>query len=279
MGTDGSQLIPWPVAPALRPWVRRIIGFRDAGAPVLRREPLMVGCPLVFVFGAPYRLSERAEPSVLSVTRASFMAGVFDSFTMSSPMGPTEGIQIDLSPLGARLLTGVPMHELANLIVPVQDLWGCDMRGLEERLGNIETWNERFHLIESVFLVRLRSQSEPMPEVQWAWNQLVATHGDIRIGSLTEELQWSRKRLRHAFLRDIGFSPKVMARALRYCHAVDLARSHPELGWSQIAHCAGYSDQAHLHRDVRAFAGVTPAALRTELREGTFVQAGHDTRS
>lgn len=275
MEAGESQFITWPVEPALRPYVNRIVGFREAGAPVLRREPLMVGCPMLFVFGAPYRLSDRAQPSVLSVTRGSFTAGVFDSFTMSSPTGRTEGLQIDLSPLGARILTGVPMHEFANLIVPMQDLWGREMRDVQERLGNLDTWDERFRLIEAALLARLRSRPGPAREVAWAWNQLVTAHGDMRISVLTDELQWSRKRLRHAFLRDIGFSPKLMARMLRYCHAVAMARAEPGTGWSQIAQRAGYSDQAHLHRDVRAFAGTTPAALRTELREETFVQAAH----
>lgn len=274
MLNDDVQFESWQVTLPLRPYVNRIVGFRDVGPPVIRRELPQVGCPMLFVFGAPFRLSDREQPAVLSSTHGSFTAGVFDTFTMSQSTGPTSGIQVDLSPLGAYIIGGTPMQELSNRIVNMEDLSGREVRDLAERLGSLERWDERFQLIETFFLDRVRQHSGVTPEVLWAWKQMVAANGNVSVALITDELQWSRKRLRAAFLREVGFPPKTMGRLLRYRYVMDLATGYPHVGWSEIASRAGYSDQSHLHRDLLAFTGTTPVALRSELAEGTFVQDG-----
>ncbi|MTW14233.1 helix-turn-helix domain-containing protein [Pseudoduganella eburnea] len=50
-------------------------------------------------------------------------------------------------------------------------------------------------------------------------------------------------------------------RAERTLADVHVAAAHGELAWSDIAAEAGYSDQAHLCREVRAITGATPAML------------------
>ncbi|MEV6691892.1 helix-turn-helix transcriptional regulator [Micromonospora sp. NPDC051196] len=62
---------------------------------------------------------------------------------------------------------------------------------------------------------------------------------------------------RHLF----GYGPKTLARILRMRRALALARTGVPL--AEVAVRAGYADQAHLTRDVRALAGVPPAVLLT----------------
>lgn len=262
---DDLQFIPWDIPNHLRPWVMRVGGFRDQEVGIVRREMLVVGCPMMFTFGSSYGLSEREAPDRITTTRRSFFAGMHDTFTMSRNDGPTEGLHVDLTPLGAYQLLGIPMHELSNDVIPVGDLLDREWRDLEERLGNLETWDERFALVERFLTSRLLDADRVSPEIRWAWRQMQASDGAVPVSVLTSELRWSRKRLRAAFLDEIGFPAKLIGRMLRYRSAVDLAVSHPAMPWSLVAVAAGYSDQAHLHRDVRAFAGTTPGKLRREL--------------
>lgn len=273
MENEDLQFIPWKIDPALQPYVKRMVGFRDAGPPVIRREMLMVGCPMLFVFGSPFRLSERANPAEVSSTlHGSFTAGMFDTFTMSQSTGPTSGLHVDLTPPGAYLLTGIPMCEFSNQIVSMPDLWGPGMNDLQEQLANLPSWNNRFRHVERFLFARMSDRAQIDRGVSWAWNQLVAARGNLLVQNLADELQWSRKRLRDAFLREIGFPAKTVARMLRYRYAVDVAQRQPGVGWSEIAQLSGYSDQAHLHRDVLMFAGTTPGELRRGFAEATFVQ-------
>lgn len=263
---------PCPVPPDLAPDVTRITGFRDVDIGLVRRELLVVGCPMMLSFGGRYRLSERDAPSRPSRTVGSFFAGPYDTFTTSENLVPGDGIQIDFTPIGARRFLGLPMTEVANRVVGLDDVLPRDLRGLEDRLAALSTWDARFSLVCEILRSRLGTVPSIAPEMKWAWDQLVRSHGTGEVDVLAGEVQWSRKRLRDRFLSEVGFPPKLVARMLRYRHAVDLAMADPHRSWAAIAVDAGYYDQAHLHRDVRAFAGVTPGALRAELAAGTYFQ-------
>ena len=83
------------------------------------------------------------------------------------------------------------------------------------------------------------------------------------------------RRLERAFARAVGVSPKVLDRVLRLRRAIRaLERGTP--GWSAIACEAGYADQAHLIREFRSLAGITPARWAAERRAVGFVQYGED---
>ena len=67
--------------------------------------------------------------------------------------------------------------------------------------------------------------------------------------------------LERRFDRFIGISPKEFSRVRRFQRALRLAREQPMLRWAAIAAGAGYSDQAHLGRDFRQFAGCPPTLM------------------
>jgi transcriptional regulator GlxA family with amidase domain len=56
-----------------------------------------------------------------------------------------------------------------------------------------------------------------------------------------------------------GYGPKTLARILRLQRALDAARAR--VPFAQVAVDAGYADQAHLAREVRALAGVPLSEL------------------
>ncbi len=62
-------------------------------------------------------------------------------------------------------------------------------------------------------------------------------------------------------------SPKLAARLIRFDRVVRAADAEPEPAWADLAYDAGYYDQAHLIREVRALSGLTPVRLHAE-RQG-----------
>ena len=73
----------------------------------------------------------------------------------------------------------------------------------------------------------------------------------------------SARQLHRRCLPLFGYGPRRLARVLRLGRALEAARQGTSL--AQVAANCGYADQAHLSREVRALAGMTPAALLQEL--------------
>lgn len=171
-------------------------------------------------------------------------------------------VQIRLSPLVAQTVLGVPPAWLSGSVVGLDDLWGRDAARLRERLHDAGTWPDRFALVQAELSRRLRAAPPVDPEVAWAWGRIVATRGRIRVGDLAAGTGWSRRRLWARFAAQIGPTPKGAAMLARFDHAVHrLAGGHAP---ARVAADSGYTDQSHLHRDVRAFAAATPAVSAGE---------------
>jgi AraC-like DNA-binding protein len=173
-------------------------------------------------------------------------------------------------PSAAGLFFGVPMHELTDRTVPLADLWN-GAADLVVRLERAATLPERVSRVEQFLRDRLRRIAEPAPVVGHAVRFIARTGGAQRTRELERAVGVGGRQLERRFREAVGISPKAFARVIRFRRALAALRSTP-VAWSRLATEAGYYDQAHLIREVRALAGVTPTALVAELRQVGFVQ-------
>jgi AraC-like DNA-binding protein len=243
-----------PPSARLRGFVAGLCDYREATAMPLRRRE--VPCPtvtLILSFGEPLRVL----PGAASFT--SFVAGLHDRPVTISHDGRQRGIQVDLTPLGAFALLGVPMHELANRVVPLGELLDRDAESLVERLAATRGQAARFEILETALAARMATGPGIAPEVGAAWRLLERSDGLVPVARLAGEVGWSRRHLVDRFREQVGLPPKVAARVLRFQRAAGLITGGAR-SWADVALTCGYYDQAHLNRDFRALAGCTPGA-------------------
>jgi AraC-like DNA-binding protein len=257
-------------APALRPYVSSYIGYHLRGFPA----GLHLGTPTQ-AMTAVVSLSEPLDLAVVpgSLPQAGRFASVGSGLTSRSVAishdGNQHGVQISLTPAGARAIYGMPAAALVDTLVPLDDLLGHVGAELVDRLAGTASWDERFAALDQVFLRKLgRSDAgrhgphQVRPEVAEAWRRMVAARGQVHVETIATDLAWSRRHLSRQFRHELGLTPKTMARILRFEHAHQLAVDHDPLPWAQISAVAGYADQAHLVRDWREFTGRSPTAWR-----------------
>lgn len=248
---------------ALRPYVSRVAVYReDHGGPLTRAETAVTGGVLVLGFGAPMEVA--GEPMT------SFGAGPSDRVTFTRVTDPAEGVQVDLTPFGARRFFGLPLHELVNRAVPAQDLLGPWAAEAAERLAAARTWPDRLALAERLVAERLAAGPEPDAEVRRAWARLLETGGALPVSSLAASLGRSHRHLVSRFRDQVGLTPKAAARVIRFHRAVQLLRAGA--GLAETAAACGFYDQAHMNREFRALAAITPGQISP--RPG-LAAAGH----
>jgi AraC-like DNA-binding protein len=244
---------------SLRGDVASYIGYvEDTNRPLRRREAATTDVTLIISFGPTLDVLDLQGSGERHL---SFVAGLSDAPVLIEHAGVQHGIEVNLTPLGARRLLGVPMHELTNRVVGLGELLGADADLLAERLYDATGWGEQFDLLDAALARRLSQVAPPMPEVAWAFGRLRASGGRTPIAALAGELGWSRRRLGEAFRDQVGLSPKLLARVLRFERVVARLRVEDPRRWADVAYDAGYYDQAHFNRDFRAFAGTTPSAF------------------
>jgi len=178
--------------------------------------------------------------------------------------GPYASLDIELTPLGAHRILGMPLSELQGRCVALEDLFGDEGRRLTERLRESAGWDARFDVLERFLLARAAIGPVPTPAVQLVMRRLRETGGQARIQTLATELGCSRRYLTERFTAEVGLAPKTIARQIRFACVCARVRERPA-AWAQLAVEAGYYDQAHLNRDFRELAGTTPTDFLARL--------------
>jgi AraC-like DNA-binding protein len=244
----GLEIVTMTPAGALAGQVRRLAGFRETAPPLRRREVPLAGATIVLSLGP--------DLWVDGGWTGSFAAGLYDRPVVTGHAGTQEGLQLDVSPLGARSLLGVPMSELYDVTVPLEDVLP-GARELTERVAEARGWAAR-RAVVAAFVERL--EPRPLaPELRWAYARLERSHGAARVEELARETGWSRRHLTQRFREEIGMPPKAFARLLRFERAIGLLRAGEPL--AEAAYAAGYADQPHMNRDFRDFYGAPPGEL------------------
>ncbi|MFI0481843.1 helix-turn-helix domain-containing protein [Actinomadura sp. 9N215] len=189
------------------------------------------------------------------------------------------GVTIGLTPAGARGLLGVPMRVLTGTAVDLDGLLGRRADELAERLVAAPGWDARFAVLDDLLTRWLRPDlppdqrrdQPPDDATVRGWWRLQETAGRIRIGRLAAELGVSRRRLESGFQREIGLTPKTVARVARFQRAAQVLGTPAStpgilMGAFAAAAACGFADQPHFNREVRAMAGITPGELRAFLQ-------------
>ncbi|WP_327130622.1 AraC family transcriptional regulator [Streptomyces sp. NBC_01343] len=252
---------PWP--PQLRPFVHSYAGYWEAAATPYRVRLVPTGRAVVVInLGEPFTQVRRLGdgPSPDGLVTGSLVAGLEDGPRVCDHPGGQEAIRIELTPLGAYRLFALPMSELTNRVVGLCDVLGPGAGVLTEQLADTADWGARFDLLDIALSARIGRGPDPAPEVSHAWQLLSRAGGAIPVGRIAAEVGWSQGHLIRRFTEQVGLTPKMSARVLRFHRAARLL-TREGVHLTEVTEACGFYDQAHLNREFRALAETTPGRM------------------
>ncbi|MDO8214057.1 DUF6597 domain-containing transcriptional factor [Conexibacter sp. CPCC 206217] len=194
----------------------------------------------------------------------------------------TVTLGVRFAPGAGAALAGIPLSELRDRNVALSELWGADAaERLADRLaemgemGALGAVDAQLDLLEQAVLAR-RAEAASADRLVVA--AAAIAHERTRVGELSDALGVSERQLLRRFRAAVGYGPKTLARVLRFQRFLTAAWAEPEpmrsehsdrrtdgdagtLGLARIALDVGYADQAHLSRECRRLAGVSPRRL------------------
>lgn len=185
-----------------------------------------------------------------------------------APGGRLEVVGIRFRPAGAAVFLHANMRQLRDRFVPLREVAPA-LAAAAGRLAEAAGFDARARILGDVLQALLLRGvvGRPDPAVFGAAELLEASDGAARIEDVAAAVGVSGRRLLRLFNRHVGISPKLLARIIRFQRVFRALRCLPDASWSEVALEAGYYDQAHLVREFRAFAGMTPEAFLREWNE------------
>ena len=241
MSAPVQHTVPAP----LHPLVSSAVGYRVPAHPAgVHRGLPSRHLTLVVELLAPLGVTGMEQP----VSAHGVVGGLHTRAALIDAGRPQEGLQYGLTPLGARVLLGLPAGELRGRVVDLEDVVGALAPRLLDRAAG---WGG--HL----------GRTAIAPEVAEAWRLILARDGGVPIATVAAHVGWGRRHLAERFRLATGLTPKEAARVARFEKALRLLRTQrPPL--AALAVAAGYADQPHLAREWRALTGVS---MTTWVRE------------
>ncbi len=234
-------------------------GWTESSNQVVRRREVPTGeIPFIINFGSTFSFIDPARPEGRPRTLGTFVAGIYDSFVIVQSSGDSCCIQVNFTPIGARRFFQLPLSELSNRTLGLDELYGDHSAQPVEALAEAGDWNRRFDLLEGLIAQRVGSAKPPRGEIQRAWRLMRETSGTLEIGALADDLGWSHKHLIAQFRDQLGAPPKLLGRVLRLQRAIKLIGQSNQPRWVALAFDCGYFDQSHMIREFRQLAGCTP---------------------
>lgn len=155
------------------------------------------------------------------------------------PGQPITGLRFH--PGAAPGVLGVPAHVLRDQRVPLEELWSAT--SLAEQIAADPAAG-----LAAAVAHRASGPDAALREV------LARLRAGSGVAATADALGWTERALHRRCRDSFGYGPSVLRRILRFRAALRLARHG--VPFAATAARAGYADQAHLAREVRALAGV-----------------------
>ncbi len=119
---------------------------------------------------------------------------------------------------------------------------------------------QRAAVARAAVLSRLSAGQPPDLRVITAVECAVSCRGQATVDALADQSGLSARQLDRLFYAHVGVGPKMFLRMVRFRSVFQRLNSGGTGQWAAIAAAAGYTDQSHLIRDFRQFAGCPPGA-------------------
>ncbi|MEV5593110.1 helix-turn-helix transcriptional regulator [Streptomyces sp. NPDC052496] len=231
---------------------RSIEGRRDG----YRERPSRLSGAVLWVKRAPGGVPEAPRPvlpdgctDLLWMDGRLIVAGPDTTAHIPAARPGSVVVGLRFAPGQGPAVVGVPAHVLRDRRVPLTELWPRDL--VERLTGTVAGTGSPGRVLEEIALRRLREAAGPSDPARGV---IAAALGRGRsVAEVAGTVGVGERQLHRRCLEAFGYGPKMLARVLRLVRALELARGG--MPYADVAARAGYADQAHLAREVKALAG------------------------
>jgi len=238
-------------SPTLRPFIQRFIVVEYSAGQTTKLLP-GAGIVAAFRFKGQCLINGSSAPNAL-------VTGLLDQARVLAHSDGCANVIAMFTPTGAAAFLREPVANLFNGAMPFeQQVRSSHLTLIEEQLAGSPDNAGRVKRLEQFLLTELRPPRTDSL-VAAAVAGIHRLRGSLRIAALAQVLGFSQSTLERRFYSAVGASPKKFASVVRLRYVVRLRKGGAT--FTNIAHAAGYTDQAHFIKDFRRLAGESPESF------------------
>jgi AraC-like DNA-binding protein len=220
------------------------------------------GAQLLFALHETPILCRPSSAEVSSAWSGSVVHGPQSSYYVAGPKPKGGTVGVSFRPGAAGSVLGASMAELADRHVALEAIWGSRGVDLQHRLMSAADPKAMFRILEQSLSARIHRPLLIHPAVAHALAPRPADGSPARVAEVQRASGYSARHFISLFRSAVGVNPKQYYRIRRFNSVVRSMAAGDRPCLCDVAAAAGYSDQAHLTREFREFAGVAPTQYR-----------------
>ncbi len=196
----------------------------------------------------------------------SWLSGMHDKYISFSSIDNTELLAFRFFPGGLYPFLADSVYKYKNKVADGREVFGDQIDLLRNNILETDQPEEKLSVVADWLTNLLENGAKPTPVIQKSCQQILEMPTIKHIKDIVRESGYSEKQFIHLFKKEIGLTPKIFQRIIKFTQILPRIKEREKINWSEISDECGYYDQSHFIRDFKKFSGYNPS----EYLDGSF---------
>lgn len=264
------KYVEYPLSPLLKPFVNRVWEFEMAvpmGEVIHQPDCCTATTHFMFNLKPPFK-TKRGDQLIQA--NATNLITPLTQPVINMLEGTHLHIGVEFTITGFYRLWQIPLNAITlsdTALYDLQAVIGPEALGVYNQLGEAQTTDQRFDLMEKFLLRHINSKPTKAGLVEGVERLIQQEPESVLIDKLIKQLYCSESTLLRHFNEQLGISPKTYLRIQRFQRVRNQLLEKPGWRWQTGLVNVDYYDQAHFIKEFMAFSGRSPSSYKTSMNE------------
>lgn len=194
----------------------------------------------------------------IQTCRHSWLSGMHNRYISISAIPKTELIGVRFKAGGLFPFVNADVYRIFNKVVDASEYFPDSIDSLRTSLIKAEP-ETKLERLEQWLLEHFRYKEGVNSAIEHACERIVADPTVSTLEQIREDVPYSEKQFIHNFKHQVGITPKVFQRIVRFNQILPKIQEKETIEWAEISEDCGYFDQPHFIRDFKQFSGFNPS--------------------
>lgn len=169
-------------------------------------------------------------------------------------------VAVNFTPTGVYQLTGSDMDVFTDRIIDADQVFGQEINELYDRVVEFSDGFQAVHVIDNFLCLKAREQKRKVKScIETSLSVFENDAANVSVKMLQNVTQMSARTLERSFKSELGMSPKMYQRLLRFNQTkIYIDQLGIVKDWWELVVKFGYYDRSHFISEFRFFTGQTP---------------------